>query len=130
MHTVIMTAHSNNFLRKSMAALHISAAAASTIVDNPALLGAGGNTTTLGHLGVTRADAALVLAGGYNAGFRYLFVLHACLAGAAALVSFALVQEKSLLRGDEEALKRDARDAGLAVKLAERRRKREGDKAL
>ncbi|KAF7975435.1 hypothetical protein HWV62_9565 [Athelia sp. TMB] len=114
-------------MRNSMAALHISTAAASTIVDNPALLGAGGNATTLAHLGVTRADAAVVLASGYNAGFRYLFVLHACLAGTAALVSFALVQEKSLLRGDEEALKRDARDAGLAMKLAERRRKREGD---
>ena len=127
---MILTAHSNNFLRKSMAALHISAAVASTIVDNPALLGAGGNATALAQLGVTRADAALVLARGYNAGFRYLFVLHACLAGAAALVSFALVQEKSLLRGDEEALKRDARDAGLAVQLAERRRRREGDKAM
>ncbi|KAF7975430.1 hypothetical protein HWV62_9555 [Athelia sp. TMB] len=125
MYALILTVYSHNFPRKAIGAPHISAETEFRVVDNLALLAAGRNTTDL-----TCADDALVLADGYSAELRYLLVLRTCLAGAAALVGFALVQYWSLLRGDSEALKRDARDAGLAVQLAEQQRKRERDREL
>ncbi|KZP33638.1 MFS general substrate transporter [Athelia psychrophila] len=125
----------NNFLRKFMASFLISPASITAIVNNPALLGISGNTSELSSLGIVPSEAALILSRGYNRGFKYLFILHACLAVLAALVSFLMVKETSLLRGDEEELRQDA---SQAVKLVERRRKRaeqgfpvdEDDKAL
>lgn len=118
-----------------MASFLISPASITAIVNNPALLGISGNTSELSSLGIVPSEAALILSRGYNRGFKYLFILHACLAVLAALVSFLMVKETSLLRGDEEELRQDA---SQAVKLVERRRKRaeqgfpvdEDDKAL
>lgn len=104
-----------------MASLLITSASVSAIVDNPALLRISGNTDDLSSLGIAPSEAALILSHGYNRGFKYLFIMHTCLAVFAAFVSFTMVQEKSLLRGDEEELRQDA---SHAVKLVERRRKR------
>ncbi|KZP14152.1 MFS general substrate transporter [Athelia psychrophila] len=111
----------NNVLRKFMTSIQIPSASISVIVDNPALLRVSGNTSDLSSLGIAPSEAALILSHGYNRGFKYLFIMHACLAVFAAFVSFMMVQEKSLLRGDEEELRQDA---SQAMKLVERRRKR------
>lgn len=62
--------------------------------------------------------ASYVLSHGYAAGFELVFILNACLAAIAAIVSFFMIKHKELTRDDEEKLKAEAlaalRDGGRA----------------
>lgn len=61
--------------------------------------------------------ANYVLSHGYAAGFELVFILNACLAAVAAIVSFFMIKHKDLTRGDEEKLRAEAlaalRDNGM-----------------
>ncbi|KAK7025996.1 hypothetical protein VNI00_015827 [Paramarasmius palmivorus] len=108
----------NNSLRTSMKSLSLPDSTISMIIDDPSLLSHPTNTTT----GITPPAALYILSKGYTKGFRSVFILNACLAVVATLVSITMIKHKELVRGDEEKLKLKA--------LEElRERKRRGEKA-
>ncbi|KAI3596409.1 mfs drug transporter [Moniliophthora roreri] len=109
----------NNSLRAAMKSLSLPESTISTVIDDPSLLSHPFNTTSLG---ITPTSAEYILAKGYNKGFRSVFILNACLAVVATLVSIMMIKHKELVRGDEEKLKLKA--------LEElREKKKRGEKA-
>lgn len=63
----------------------------------------------MSSLGISSETAAEILAG-YNHGFRTVFILNASLAAFATVVSIFMIKHKSLKRGDEDQLKKEALD--------------------
>ncbi|KAF8440035.1 major facilitator superfamily domain-containing protein [Boletus edulis BED1] len=98
----------NNTLRSALVSLGLSSSAIKTIVDNPAILGAHTSPARLASLGLGPAQATYALAHGYTQGFKFVFVLNACLASVATLTSIFMIKHKELDRGDEERLREEA----------------------
>ncbi|KAN0079872.1 Major facilitator superfamily domain containing protein [Tylopilus felleus] len=108
----------DNSLRNDLSSFSLSSSTISAVIDNPAILGPNTSTSTLASLGLTPSMASYVLSHGYAAGFELVFILNACLAAIAAIVSFFMIKHKDLTRDDEEKLKAEAlaalRDGGRA----------------
>ncbi|KAF8549825.1 MFS general substrate transporter [Imleria badia] len=106
----------NNSLRSDLLSFSLSSSAITAVIDSPAILGPNTPTSTLASLGLTPSMASYVLSHGYAAGFELVFILNACLAAVAAIVSFFMIKHKDLTRGDDEKLKAEAlvalRDGG------------------
>ncbi|KAG6369452.1 MFS general substrate transporter [Boletus reticuloceps] len=98
----------NNTLRSALVSLGLSSSAIKTIVDNPAILGSHTPPARLASLGLGPAQATYALTHGYTQGFKYVFVLNACLASVATLASIFMIKHKELDRGDEERLREEA----------------------
>ncbi|KAF9238664.1 MFS general substrate transporter [Melanogaster broomeanus] len=97
----------NNSLRNVLSTLSLTPSAMKTILDNPTILGS--SPSQLGSLGLSPPQAAYALLHGYNAGFRILFILNACLASVAAITSIFMIKHEELTRGDEERPRPEAR---------------------
>ena len=95
-----------------MKTISLPSATVSTIVDDPTILNSG--TTALESLGISSSVASDILLHGYTRGFRSVFLLHASLASLAVVVSVFMIKHKELIRGDEEALKAEAKRTGGA----------------
>ncbi|KAK7691326.1 hypothetical protein QCA50_004720 [Cerrena zonata] len=101
----------NNALRHSMSKLGLPNSAITRIVDDPSILANRFNTSSnpLGDMGVTPAAVDQIIAG-YTSGFRTVFILNACLAALASIVSILMIRHKELTRPDEEQLKAQAKE--------------------
>ncbi|KAI0688463.1 major facilitator superfamily domain-containing protein [Cytidiella melzeri] len=100
----------NNALRHSMKQLNLSASAISTVIDDPTTIGgilAGRNDDTMLSLGISKQQASHIL-GGYNSGFRAVFIMNATLAAIATIVSIVMIRHKNLERDDEAELRAKA----------------------
>ncbi|KII90650.1 hypothetical protein PLICRDRAFT_107434 [Plicaturopsis crispa FD-325 SS-3] len=95
----------NNSLRSSMTALALPPATITRIIDDPSLLSP---MSLLSPVSLAPTDAADILAHGYAHGIRTVFVLNAALAVIAVGASLALIRHQELVRGDEEALRKEA----------------------
>ncbi|KAF8440003.1 major facilitator superfamily-domain-containing protein [Boletus edulis BED1] len=98
----------NNSLRSDLSSFSLSPTAITAVVDNPAILGPNTPASTLAPLGLTHAMTSYVLLHGYAAGFELVFILNACLAAVAAIVSFFMIKHTELTRSDEETLRAEA----------------------
>ncbi|KIJ64372.1 hypothetical protein HYDPIDRAFT_133160 [Hydnomerulius pinastri MD-312] len=101
--------HRNNSLRTVLTSLSLTPAAIKTIIDDPTVLFSSSSSSQLASLGLTPAQAAYALSNGYTKGFKFVFVLNACLAAVATLASVFMIKHKELMRGDEEKLRAEAR---------------------
>lgn len=80
------------------------------IVDDPSILASRFSTSSnrLEKMGVTLADADAIIAG-YASGFKTVFILNACFAALATIISVLMIRHKELIRPDEEQLKAEAK---------------------
>ena len=95
-----------------MNALGLPHSTRDTIIDDPTLLPSllSSNATASPALqGVTPAVAEQIL-DGYTSGFRAVFILNASLAAVSVVVAALMIRHKELVRADEAALKRTARE--------------------
>jgi hypothetical protein len=100
-----------------MTSLSLPSSTISTIIDNPSLLNSVTSPSSpLASLGLSSSTASFILSHGYNRGFRSVFLLHASLASIAVVVSIFMIRHKELIRGDDEALKAEAKRAGETEK--------------
>lgn len=91
-----------------MANLSIPSSTIVSIINNPGYLS---NSSELSSLGISPSQAADILYKGYNRGFRDIFLLNASMAAVAVVVSAVMIKHKELLRGDEERLRQETKDA-------------------
>ncbi|KAJ3714748.1 MFS general substrate transporter [Lentinula raphanica] len=98
----------NNAMRVSMNSFSLPSDTITTIINEPALLRQSSNLTSLG---ITSTQADFILTQGYNKGFRNIFILNSALSAVAFVASVVLIQHKELLRGDEDRLKMEAKEA-------------------
>ncbi|KAF7975434.1 hypothetical protein HWV62_9563 [Athelia sp. TMB] len=89
----------NNYLTKSMQDLGLPSETISAVIEDPYLLK--GPSPALDALGISAAEAAIILSRGYNRGFAVLFVVHASLAVFATCMSVAMIKHTSLSKGKE-----------------------------
>jgi hypothetical protein len=94
-----------------MKSLSISAATASLIVDDPALL------RNPQSIGLDSSTAEYILDHGFAKGFRSLFLMHACMAVTATVASVLMIKHKSLTRGDEVQLKQEGKKWSTRLRL-------------
>ncbi|KIJ12257.1 hypothetical protein PAXINDRAFT_14880 [Paxillus involutus ATCC 200175] len=99
----------NNSLRTALSSLSLTPSAITTIIDDPTILRSGTSTSQLAALGLTPSQASYALTHGYTAGFKFVFILNACLVGVATVSSIFMIKHKELVRGDEEKLRAEAR---------------------
>ncbi|KAF8837804.1 MFS general substrate transporter [Paxillus ammoniavirescens] len=99
----------NNSLHTALSSLSLAPSAISTIIDDPTILRSGTSTSQLAALGLTPSQAGYALEYGYTAGFKFVFILNACLAGVATVSSIFMIKHKELVRGDEDKLQSEAR---------------------
>ena len=99
-----------------MKALKLRSSLISIIIDDPTLLQpllSGSNATSLdtsiSSSDITPEIAAEILTG-YTSGFSTLFILNASLSAVSVIVSMAMIRHKELTRGDEEEMRRLARE--------------------
>jgi hypothetical protein len=97
----------NNAMRSSMRALDLPESAISAVIDDPTILS---NVSALSAMGISSSEASNILNRGYTIGFRDLFFLNAALSVFATVVSVLMIKHKELIRGDEEELKRKAKE--------------------
>ncbi|KAI0667093.1 MFS general substrate transporter [Trametes maxima] len=109
----------NNALRHYMTALALPSGTIAAIVDDPTLLSAAtaASSASLTELGISAAVAARIL-GAYVRGFRTVFVLNAGLNAVATVAALVLIRHTELTRGDEDTLKKRARDEEEAEEAA------------
>ncbi|KAJ3890263.1 major facilitator superfamily domain-containing protein [Lentinula edodes] len=98
----------NNALRASMEPFPLSSDTISSIINNPSLLK---QSSYLAQFGISTSQADYILVKGYNKGFKNIFILNAALTTLAFVASVVLIGHKELLRGDEEQLKKEAKEA-------------------
>jgi len=102
----------NNSLRTYMTSLSLPSEIISKIVDDPALLSSVSSPSSpLASMGISSSTASNILLHGYTRGFRWVFLLNASLASLAVVVSVFMIKHKELTRGDDEALKAEAKKA-------------------
>ncbi|KAF7976092.1 hypothetical protein HWV62_7505 [Athelia sp. TMB] len=106
----------NNFLRKSMDGLPIPSSSVIAIIDTPAILGAL-DSAKLASLGISPSQAASILTDGYNRGFKWLFIMNACLTSVATLTTIFMLKHKELSRGVEP-VKKETEDTSSAEKVS------------
>src|SRR6202034_2189036 len=95
-----------------MTSLSLPSAIISKIVDDPALLSSVTSPSSpLASMGVSSSTASNILFHGYTRGYRSVFLLNASLASVAVVVSVFMIKHKELTRGDDEALKAEAKKA-------------------
>ncbi|KIJ08615.1 hypothetical protein PAXINDRAFT_88612 [Paxillus involutus ATCC 200175] len=99
----------NNSLRTTLSSLALTSSAITTIIDDPNILGPSTSTSQLSALGLSPSQAVYALTHGYTVGFKFVFILNACLAGAATVSSIFMIKHKELMRGDEQRLQAEAR---------------------
>ncbi|KIJ12270.1 hypothetical protein PAXINDRAFT_83157 [Paxillus involutus ATCC 200175] len=99
----------NNSLRTALSSLALTSSAITTIIDDPTVLGPNTSTSQLAALGLSPSQAGYALTHGYTAGFKFVFILNACLAGVATVSSIFMIKHKELMRGDEQRLRAEAR---------------------
>ncbi|KAJ3865081.1 MFS general substrate transporter [Lentinula novae-zelandiae] len=98
----------NNALHASMEPFSLSSDNISSIINNPFLLK---QSSYLAQFGISTSQADYILVKGYNKGFKNIFILNAALITLAFVASVVLIGHKELLRGDEEQLKKEAKEA-------------------
>ncbi|KIK80217.1 hypothetical protein PAXRUDRAFT_766505 [Paxillus rubicundulus Ve08.2h10] len=98
----------NNSLRTALSSLALTPSAITTIIDDPTILASSTSTPQLAALGLTPSQASYALTHGYTVGFKFVFILNACLAGAATVSSIFMIKHKELMRGDEQRLRAEA----------------------
>ena len=93
-----------------MKKLGLSQSVINRIVDDPSILANRFNTTSnpLVTMGVTPTDTDDIIKG-YTSGFKTVFILNACLAALAAIISVLMIHHKELTRPDEAQLKAEAK---------------------
>ncbi|KAF9063670.1 major facilitator superfamily domain-containing protein [Rhodocollybia butyracea] len=96
----------NNAMRSSMSALSLSSDTITSIINDPSVL-----RSSPVPFGISSSQAQIILTTGYNKGFRDIFYLNTALAALAFVSSVVLIKHKELLRGDEEQLKMEAKEA-------------------
>ncbi|KAF9058682.1 MFS general substrate transporter [Rhodocollybia butyracea] len=96
----------NNALRASMSSLSLSSNTITAIINDPSVL-----RNSPPPLGISPLQAQIIMSTGYNKGFKDVFYLNAALATLAFVSSVVLIKHKELLRGDEERLKMEAKEA-------------------
>ncbi|KAJ3859621.1 MFS general substrate transporter [Lentinula novae-zelandiae] len=103
----------NNAMRVSMNSLSLPPSTISSIINNPSLLL---QPSDLSKFGLTSSQADHILVQGYNKGFKDVFILNTALTILAFVASVVMIRHKELLRGDEEALKKEAKAALMLEK--------------
>ncbi|GAW02960.1 MFS general substrate transporter [Lentinula edodes] len=103
----------NNAMRVSMNTLSLPPSTISSIINNPSLLL---QPSDLSKFGLTSSQADHILVQGYNKGFKDVFILNTALTVLAFVASVVMIGHKELLRGDEEALKQEAKAALMLEK--------------
>ncbi|KAE9398876.1 MFS general substrate transporter [Gymnopus androsaceus JB14] len=98
----------NNAMRKSMESLSLSSSTISSVIDDPSLLQ---NMTSSSEIGISASQASYILSNGYNKGFKDVFYLNASLTTLAFITAVVMIKHKELLRGDEDKLKMEAKEA-------------------
>ncbi|KAF9221725.1 MFS general substrate transporter, partial [Gyrodon lividus] len=98
----------NNSLRTALSSLSLTSSAITTIINDPTILGSLSSPSQLAALGLTSSQAAYALTHGYTEGFKFVFVLNACLASVATLASIFMIKHKELIREDEQRLRAEA----------------------
>ncbi|KAF9063669.1 major facilitator superfamily domain-containing protein [Rhodocollybia butyracea] len=96
----------NNAMRSSMNSLSLPSSAITSIINDPSVL-----RSSSVPFGISSAQAQIILSNGYNKGFKDVFYLNTALAVLAFVSSIVLIKHKELLRGDEEQLKIEAKEA-------------------
>lgn len=91
-----------------MAPFSLSSDNISSIINNPSLLK---QSSYLAQFGISTSQADYILVKGYNKGFKNIVILNAALTTLAFVASVVLIGHKELLRGDEEQLKKEAKEA-------------------
>jgi len=99
----------NNSLRTALSSLSLTSSAITTIIDDPTILGSSTSRSQLAALGLTPSQASYALTHGYIVGFKFVFILNACLAGVATVSSIFMIKHKELIRADEQRLRAEAR---------------------
>jgi hypothetical protein len=89
-----------------MNSLSLPSNAITFIINNPSAL-----RSSPVPFGISVAQAQIILSAGYNKGFKDIFYLNTALAVLAFVSSVVLIKHKELLRGDEERLKIEAKEA-------------------
>ncbi|KAJ3748316.1 MFS general substrate transporter [Lentinula detonsa] len=98
----------NNAMRVSLSSFSLSSDTISSVINDPSILR---QPTNLSMLGISTSQADYILTQGYNKGFRNIFILNTSLSSLAFVASVILIRHKELLRGDEERLKMEAKEA-------------------
>ena len=99
-----------------MTSLKLRTSIINDIIDDPTLLQPllTGSNATASDITITANDispsVALDILAGYTSGFRTLFVLNASLSAICVIVAIIMIRHKELLRGDEEEMRRAARE--------------------
>ncbi|KAI0644910.1 MFS general substrate transporter [Trametes meyenii] len=101
----------NNALRHYMSVLALPSGTIAAIVDDPTLLSSTtpAASASLAALGLSPTVTARIL-GAYVRGFRTVFVLNAGLNAVATVAALLLIRHIDLDRGDEETLRKRAKD--------------------
>ncbi|KAF9463988.1 major facilitator superfamily domain-containing protein [Collybia nuda] len=86
----------NNSLTTSMKSLGLSTPLIASIVDNPSHL------RSPVEFGLSLSEASYILQHGYTRGFRFVFILNACLTTVATIASVVMIKHKELTRGDDQ----------------------------
>ena len=84
--------------------LSLPSATITAVINNPSAL------ASPASLGISSSIANIVLIKGYIRGFRTLFILHAVLNALATVASVFMIKHKNLDRGDEQKLRKEARN--------------------
>ncbi|KAJ3848755.1 MFS general substrate transporter [Lentinula lateritia] len=103
----------NNAMHVSMNSLSLPPSTISSIINNPSLLQ---QPSDFSKFGLTSSEADHILVQGYNKGFKDVFILNTALTVLAFVASVVMIEHKELLRGDEEALKKEAKEALMSDK--------------
>ncbi|KAE9390123.1 MFS general substrate transporter [Gymnopus androsaceus JB14] len=101
----------NNAMRKSMESLSLSSTTIASVIDDPSLLLSTSSST---GIGISASQASYILSNGYNKGFKDVFYLNASLSTLAFVAAVVMIRHKELLRGDEDKLKMEAKEALIA----------------
>lgn len=99
-----------------MDGLPIPSSSVIAIIDTPAILGAL-DSAKLASLGISPSQAASILTDGYNRGFKWLFIMNACLTSVATLTTIFMLKHKELSRGIEP-VKKETEDTPSAEKVS------------
>ncbi|KAF5381917.1 hypothetical protein D9757_007573 [Collybiopsis confluens] len=98
----------DNAIRASLNGLSLPSTTITSIINDPSILR---NSTEFAQYGLLESQADFILSNGYNEGFKDIIILDTSLATLAFVVSVLMIKHKELLRGDEDRLKAEAKEA-------------------